>query len=332
MTPRTRTNIVIAIVLGVLLSLGFMIVLESMTNTVRSPDLVERQFGLSNLGIVPFWRPSDVAEGEVVVAQKRQSPHAEAYRQIRANIEFAMAGKKATVFMVTSPGASEGKTSTVVNLAAAISQTGKAVIVVDADLRRPNLHRYLGTQPHNLAGLSTALAVPENVVADSLQATTIPGVRLLASGPTPPNPGELLGLDRMVRVLEDLQKEADIILVDSPPVLVAADSIILASRVDGVVLVADTEKTRMDALKVALENLRRSEGFILGLVLNKLKPKRFSYYGNQYPYYYHYYSYYYSSDPEDEVDGASRMNNGAPQSFAGRLRNRIGRVVGRGSA
>jgi capsular exopolysaccharide synthesis family protein len=191
----------------------------------------------------------------------------------------------------------------------------------------------LGAKSHNSAGLSTALAVLENVVVDSLQPTTLPGVRLLASGPTPPNPGELLSLDRTARILEDLQKQADVVLVDSPPVLVAADSVILASQVDGVILVADIEKTRMDSLKVAVENLRKSDGFILGLVLNKLKPKRFSYYGNQYPYYYYYYSHYYKSDPdESELDGSPDSSNGLPQSFTSRLRNRISRIVGRSPA
>jgi len=280
-------------------------------NTVQTPDRVERRYGLTNLGLVPHWRSSEADARGLSFWSSRRSHLAEAFRMARTNLQFVMAPGEIHTLMVTSPGPREGKTTVTANLAIALAQDGKRVTVVDADLRRPSLHKTFGLE--RTKGLSTYLADLAVAASQVVQPTEIEGLSLVASGPTPPNPVELLGSSRMQRLVEELRQEADGVLIDSPPLLAVADSVVLASQIPGVVLVVDTSKTRMEALARSMEHLQRAGARPLGIIYNKLKLGRLHYGYSYYYYSYYYYygrNYYYGGD-EDGRDGAKANGDGA---------------------
>jgi non-specific protein-tyrosine kinase len=190
-----------------------------------------------------------------------RSPVAEAYRSLAANLQFAGSGIQTVG--VTSPGAGEGKSTTIANLGIALAENGRRVVLVDADLRRPALHDLFGLP--NREGL-TNLPLTEHA-ALPLQETGTPGLHLLASGPPPPNPLEVLGARRLEQVLSLLRAQADLVLVDTPPAAVLADAALLAPRLDGVLLVVSAGRTKRDLAKRAKEQLERAGSNVLGVVL-----------------------------------------------------------------
>jgi capsular exopolysaccharide synthesis family protein len=190
-----------------------------------------------------------------------RSPVAEAYRTLAANLQFA--GSDVQTVGITSPGAGEGKSTTIANLGIALAENGRRVVLVDADLRRPSLHDLFGLP--NREGLANLL-VSEHATLP-LQETGTPGLRLLASGPLPPNPLEVLGSRRLEHVLSQVRAQADVVLVDTPPAAVLADAALLAPRLDGVLLVVSAGHTRRDLAKRAKEQLERTGSNVLGVVL-----------------------------------------------------------------
>ena len=203
----------------------------------------------------------------VTLAEPR-SPGAEAFRTLRTNIQFYSLDDPVRAVLVTSANAQEGKSTTVANLAVTFAQSGQQVILVDSDLRRPALHTYFD------AKLSPGLS---NVVRDdsdpieALQVTSVPGLRMLACGELPPNPSELIGAQRMDRIISDLRQEAAIVLFDSPPIVAVTDAAILARKVDGVVLVVSIGRTKRDHAVRAREILDKANVRVLGAVLNNVK-------------------------------------------------------------
>lgn len=228
------------------------------------------------LSFLPFTRAAQ-ARGErtitasgrpaLIAAANPRSPVAEAYRQLRTNIQFSSLDRPCRTLMVTSTSPDEGKSTTLANLAVTIAQTGTAVILVDCDLRRPSLHELFDLG--NIAGL-TNLFIGEDPPRLLLQETGIPNLQLLSSGPLPPNPSELLGSNRMGEVIELLQGEAHYLLFDSPPVVAVTDAAVLASRMDGVLLVIQAGRTTRDAAKKAKALLEKVNARLLGVVLNNV--------------------------------------------------------------
>ena len=198
-----------------------------------------------------------------------RSAVAEAYRTLAANLLFASlhanVDREVQVAMVgvTSPGAGEGKSTTIANLGIALAENGKRVVLVDADLRRPALHELFGLP--NREGL-TSLLLSEHAPLP-LQETGTPGLRLLASGPLPPNPLEVLGSRRLEHALSLVRAQADLVLVDTPPAAVLADAALLAPRLDGMLLVVSVGRTQRDLAKRAKEQLERTGSNVLGVVL-----------------------------------------------------------------
>jgi len=186
-----------------------------------------------------------------------------------------------TTMLVTSAGAAEGKTWTTANLAVVIAQAGQRVLLVDTDLRRPKLHRYFDLDASR--GLTNVL-VGDFDFADVLQETGIPGLKLLASGPLPPNPAELLDSEKMAQLLTRLGESFDLVLLDSPPAIVLTDACVLAAKVDTVVFVLEAGKVTREAGREMRRLIENARGAILGGVLNKLKLT-----GSDYYYYYYYY-------------------------------------------
>ena len=210
--------------------------------------------------------PSSPAPRLVMLSDPR-SPVAEAFRTLRTNVEFSGVDRRLQTIVVTSPSAGEGKSTTVANLAVAMAEGGKQVIAVDADLRRPGLH--------GLFDLSNREGVSSSVIGDlallPIQDTGVPGLRLLASGPTPPNPAELLGSQRFQALVDRLRAEADYVIFDTPPAAALSDAAILAARADGVILVVGAGRTKRDLAQRAKEQLERVNAHILGVVLSGVR-------------------------------------------------------------
>ena len=197
-----------------------------------------------------------------------RSPSAEAYRTLRNNIQFSGLDHPVRTLLVTSAGAEEGKSTTLCNLAVTIAQAGTSTIVVDCDLRRPSVHEILDLS--NDKGLTSALLDGDGDGLP-LQPTAVPGLQALTSGPLPPNPADLLGSQRMQRMIETLAALAQLVLFDSPPASIFTDAAMLASRVDGVILVISAGKTRREVASRAKGILEKANARVLGVVLNNAR-------------------------------------------------------------
>jgi non-specific protein-tyrosine kinase len=197
-----------------------------------------------------------------------RSPIAEAYRTLRTSIQFSSLDNPIRTLLVTSASPGDGKSTTLANLAIVTAEAGYRVIAVDCDLRRPTLHRIFGLS--NERGL-TSVILDEHLAEFPLQETGVQGLQLLASGPLPPNPSELLGSQRMARVIAQLKEMADLVLFDSPPVVVVTDAAVLAARLDGVVLVVSAGRTRRDMARRAKAQIEKVNARLLGVVLNNVR-------------------------------------------------------------
>ena len=212
----------------------------------------------------------------VTVADPR-SPVSEAYRTLRTNIQFASVDKELRTLLVTSPSPEEGKSTTLANLAVTMAQSEKRVILVDCDLRRPTLHKLFHLD--NAAGLVSMMVDDAALQSPPLQETGVPGLWLLASGALPPRPSDLLGSQRMARIIQDLLTKADTLLFDAPPVLTVTDASVLATKMDGVLLVISANRTKREQVLNAKAQLEKVNAHILGTVLNNAEMnKRLGYY------------------------------------------------------
>lgn len=200
----------------------------------------------------------------VTVANPR-SAVSEAYRVLRTNIQFSSLDRRIRALLVTSTSPEEGKSTVLANLAVTFAEAGNRVVLVDADLRRPSLHKLFGLS--NQVGLTTAV-LDEDGSLLPIQDTEVPNLRVLASGPLPPNPADLLSSQRMDRVTEALRAEADYLLYDSPPIVAVTDAAVLGRRLDGVLLVIDAGKTKRDHARRAKLLLEKVNAHLLGVVLN----------------------------------------------------------------
>jgi len=214
---------------------------------------------------------SDTQNALVTIADPR-SLIAESFRTLRTNLQFASLDKPLRTILVTSPGAAEGKSTTLANLAVTMAQAEKRVILVDCDLRRPTLHKLFGLS--NAAGLVTMMLEESAMQDPPLQETGIAGLWLLASGPLPPRPSDLLGSQRMGRIIEALLEKADALLFDAPPVLAVTDASILATKVDGVLLVINAGNTKRDEMRTAKAQLEKVSAHIIGAVLTNAETSR----------------------------------------------------------
>ena len=217
----------------------------------------------------------------LVTISDPNSPVSEAYRALRTNLTFASIDRKLRTLMFTSPGAEEGKSTVLANLAVTVAQTERRVLVVDGDLRRPCLHELFDLP--NEAGLTTLLVDPAALSDLPVQQTVVAGLSVLTSGPLPPRPADLIGSRRMDEVVARLGEQFDLVLFDSPPINAVADAAILATRVDGVLLVVRERRTRREAVVEARERLERVKAPLLGAILNgvSLDPSFAEYYGQR---------------------------------------------------
>jgi capsular exopolysaccharide synthesis family protein len=205
---------------------------------------------------------------ELITVSEPRSPISEAYRTLRTNLDFASLDQALKTLVVTSAGVGEGKSTTLANLAVVSAQTGRKVILVDSDLRRPTMHQIFDLS--NEAGLTTVIMDQEAMEAPPLQDSGIDGLLVLTSGPQPPNPAELVGSKRMSDLIAKLAEMADQVFFDAPPVVAVTDAAVLATKVDGVLLVMSSGKTRREHARSAVHRLEQINARLVGTVLTNV--------------------------------------------------------------
>lgn len=304
-SPRTTRNTLLAAVAGMLLAAGAVFAFDTLDDTIKNPDEIRQRFNLLILGMIASHETQD--EKPISLHQPR-SPVAEAFRALRTNITYAAVDTPLRRIIVTSATPQEGKTTVSSNLAVVMAQGEKKVVLVDADLRRPQVHRRFGLA--NIVGLSDLFLMMRPLVTlprGVIQSSGAPGLDVVTSGKLPPNPAELLTSHKMTQFLDLLSQEYDLIVVDTPPVLTVTDAAALASRMDGVILVAKPGVTKLSAFKQSVEQLRGVGARVLGVVLNEVNPtsRKYGYYYNRY---YSKYSHYY----EPNTRKRKRTNNAKP--------------------
>jgi len=270
--PRVMQTTVAAVITGALLAVGVALLIEFLDDTIRTPDDVREALGLETLGIIGLLKNGNK---ELIVPDEPRSPITEAYRGLRTNIRFTSVDKPLRTLLVTSPNVTGGKSITVANLAASMAEADLKVAAVDADLRRPRLHRLFNL---NWAGGLTQALLTGRVDGSVQPAMYMSRLGIVPSGELPPNPSELLGSKRMHNLLEELKARNDIVIIDSPPVIPVTDATVLARQVDGVLLVIDARTTCKAAARRAVETLRRVGANVIGVVLNAVPLRRGGYY------------------------------------------------------
>ncbi len=220
-------------------------------------------------------------QSTLITVSNPRSPISEAYRTLRTNLEFSSLDKPIRSMVVTSAAPEEGKSTTLANLAVTIAQSGKKVILVDCDLRRPSLNRIFNTR--SSAGFTDVMRDDALMSKPPLQETNVPNLRILTSGTLPPNPSELLASRRMSDVIAALQEQADVVLFDAPPVVAVTDAAVLASKVDAVLLVISAGKTKREHARKARALLDKVNARLIGTVLNNVKGESslYQYYSNE---------------------------------------------------
>ena len=275
--PKKPQNIMFAGLLGIFLGLCLALLQELLDDRINSPEEAERVLRLPNLGHVPLVEEEGL---RLIRDISTFSPLMESYRSLRTNINFAAVGTKLRSLVVTSSVPAEGKSTTAANLAMAMALDGKRVIIIDADLRRPSLHKLFRLE--SSPGL-TDILVGTHEIADVIKPSGVDNVSVISAGSPPPNPAELLGSAKMGELITELESLADIVLFDSPPTLAVADSIVLAARTNGVLLVIGYGETKKTNSRNAVAALQRANARVLGTVLNRVEgPSSGYYYGKYY--------------------------------------------------
>jgi capsular exopolysaccharide synthesis family protein len=285
--PKKWLNLTLAIIVGLLGGVALAFFFEYLDDTVKTPEDIKDILGLPFLGLIPVISKSVLEEGRgLIVGEGRFSTVAEAFRTLRTGLSFAKTKDGVTkIVMITSPGPQEGKTLNSVNLAASMARNGLRVLLVDADLRKPTVHHILGLE--NDKGISTLCSGP-TALDEAVMPTKVENLWALTSGPIPPNPSELLGSAQMTELLREMGETYDYVLIDTPPTGAVTDPVVLATQVDGVVVVVSAGTTRRKAAQHCAEQISRVHGTILGVVLNAFHVGRASYYRYAYyhsPYY-----------------------------------------------
>jgi tyrosine-protein kinase Etk/Wzc len=303
-SPNKKMNILLGMLFGLAIGVGIAFFLEFLDDTMKTGDDLER-IGLTVLGTIPLVYTDQIirrlkkegrqftdadlhrVEAKMITRFSPKSPVSEAYRSLRTNIQFADIDHPKRVLMVTSGMSKEGKSTTAVNLAITLTQTGSRVLLVDSDLRRPALHNFFALD--KTYGLTNVL-VGSLSFDDVIKHTEVEKLDVITSGDIPPNPAELVTSESMRRFIELARSRYDYVLLDSPPVIAVTDAAVLATRVDGTVLVVGSGTVNKREVVRAVGLLRNVRSPVLGTVLNGLDIKKI--YGSYY-YYFHYYQYYY---------------------------------------
>ena len=322
--PNLLRNLGFALALGLSTGIGLAFLLESMDNTVRTPEQAQTISALPSLGMIPLGsRSTREMSGnqklalasskeavELVTQSRPRSQMAESYRALRTSLLLTFAGGPPTVILITSALPEEGKTTTSVNCAIVLAQKGTRVLLIDADLRRPSIHKTLGMGPK--IGLSNVLTGAATLQQAIIPSTILPELFILPAGTPPPNPAELLASAKMKNVLAELRKQYDHIVIDSPPTLSVTDAVVMSTDADAVVLVIRPGHTTKPALRRARDILLQVNARVCGVLVNAVDLSS--------PDYYYHYEYqgkyghgYYQEDPLNTAEGvvSEATSNGA---------------------
>ncbi len=284
-SPNLFKNLMAAMVIGIGLAAVTVFFKDQFDDSIRVPEDVESKLQLPLLGVVPRTHGDDPSEALL----DPKSPISEAYNSLRGSLLYSTTEGLPHVMLVTSAQPAEGKTTSAIAIATSFARMGRSVLLVDADMRRPSLHRRIGYE--NERGLSSLLTSH-----DALTSATLPsgqeGLTFLPSGPIPPSPTELIATPRMEEILQSAAGAYQVVIIDSPPILGLADSPTLSALVDGVIFICEADRSRRGSLKMALRRLRSMRPVILGAVLTKFDPLKA---GNRYSEYYGYEYYQYGS-------------------------------------
>ena len=304
--PNKRTNLLLGLFLGLGFGIGYAVLREFLDNTIKAVEQLERK-GLTVLGIIPDMHhqtgghikaqainPSKGGTDfrrRLITYEDPKSPVSESYRSLRTNISYASADKKIKSLLVSSPQPGEGKSTTVANLAIAFAQLRKRTLLIDADLRKPVQHNVFD-HPRG-PGLSEYLVGELQDFSTIVRKTKVENLFLVTAGELPPNPSELLGSNRMSELVDKLEKEWDMILFDSPPIVAVTDSSMVSAEIDSMVMVIKAGQTDRSAVDRALDTISNVKSPLIGAILNGANPETLA---GKYSYYYSYYNYYYSSE------------------------------------
>ncbi|MGY6553008.1 MAG: GumC family protein [Wenzhouxiangella sp.] len=308
--PNMQRSLLMGLALGLAAGLGLALMLEFLDRTIRTIEDIERLVDRPVLGMIPMVklrtregvirkrRPKVIENPEQSISHysaiHTSSAVSEAFRSLRTSLSFSTAQGMPRMLMVTSSMVGEGKTTNAINLATVLAQNGSRVLLVDADLRKPRVHREFN-RPRS-PGLTNRIANFEAKGEDSsaICPTHVPGLFIMPAGHTTPNPAELLNSPRLAKVLESCRRVFDHIVIDAPPILGLADSLILSRQVDGVVMVVKAGETTRENFKISMKRLGQVQAPVLGLVLNAVDLEN--------PQYAYYASYYYNYQENAEVE------------------------------
>jgi len=321
--PNVPRNLAFALALGLSTGIGLAFLLEGIDNTVRTPEQAQAISALPSLGMIPMGsrntieataRRLTVATSreavELVTQSRPQSQMAESYRALRTSLLLTSLGAPPKIILITSALPQEGKTTTSINTAIVLAQKGTRVLLIDADLRRPSIHKTLGMGPKT--GLSNVLTGSATLQQAVVRSTIVPTLFVLPAGTPPPNPAELLASSNMKDILAELREEYDHIIVDTPPTLSVTDAVVMSTRADAVVLVIRSGQTTKQALRRSRDILMQVNARVAGVLLNAVDLNS--------PDYYYYYEYqgkygqrYYQEDEIDVVsDDEESVSRAAP--------------------
>lgn len=297
--PNKKQNAALGLLVGIFLGGGLAFFLEYLDTSIRTIEDVEKYLSWPVLGIIPRFDQTSQAktshsDSQPVMSKLPKSVSAESYRTLRTNIQLTNLDHPPKSLVITSSAPLEGKSTTALNLAVALAQKESKVLLIDADLRKSVIHKLLRLD--NSTGLTDAILNHSRLEAAVKRPNNIDNLWVLTSGSTPSNPSELLGSSRMKALMEQVTKEYDYVIFDTPPLISVSDSAILASQADGVLLVISPGKVKREIVRRTKELLERIGTPVLGCVFNGVEPSHSNYY-----YYYNYYRYYASPEGEEEV-------------------------------
>jgi polysaccharide biosynthesis transport protein len=313
--PNVPRNLTFALALGLTTGIGLAFLLEGIDNTVRTPEQAQAISGLPSLGMIPLGSKSGIEAAakrltvassreavELVTQARPQSQMAESYRALRTSLLLTSLGGPPKVILITSALPQEGKTTTSINTAIVLAQKGTRVLLIDADLRRPSIHKALGIGPKT--GLSNVLTGNATLQQAVGRSNILPTLFVLTAGTPPPNPAELLASSNMKDILAELREQYDHIVVDTPPTLSVTDAVVMSTRADAVVLVIRSGQTTKQALRRSREILMQVNARVAGVLLNAVdlsSPDYYYYYEYQGKYGHRYYQEDELSDGEDSL-------------------------------
>ncbi len=292
--PKKKRNLALGALLGILRGVGLAVLRETLDNTVKTQTDVTEVAGVSVVGDIPF--DKNIHENPAISFDTDNSGIAEAFRKLRTNLQFLEVDNPPRTLLITSTSPAEGKTTTAINIALALAEAEHSVALVDGDLRRPRIAKYLNLV--NSVGVSSVLSGAAKL-EDALQETRFPRLSILAAGPTPPNPSELLGTLAAEKMLAELRNSFDYVVIDSSPILAVTDGAILAAKADGALIVARARKTTREHLGNGTNILKDVGATLLGAVLTMAPVRR----GGAYGYYYYGYG-------DDRPDSNSKSRRG----------------------